>query len=398
MVLHVGKRDFVQHDKGIEPIDGVVWLDPDYVEGHTVYVSALAIFKYGDKSLKGMGFDPENLLVNIPQQVYPPLKPRLPLTPLQQKLMRKLGSKNVYPFCIELPEYFPNSVVLHPTPDNDEDPCGIVHELKAYISDSSDKVNKVKEPDFVSMGIRKVMYAPSQPGEQPTVREIQRFWFSDPLLLEASLDKEIYYHGETIAVNINITNYSRRFVKEIIVTVKQTATLRMFTKSSFTTTVAKVKSENGFLVLPDKKVSKVFEITPLLSNNRKQKRVAVDGQTQNTDTNLASSTNLDEELARKKNVGITVEYDVEIKVKCSFFRRWFFCHQQTTAKLPFVLMHPEPTEELSMPPLPQSTPAEPLPSTSKDDPGFVDVNLIDFKGDDNVDLIFEDFARERIRE
>ncbi|KAH0553934.1 hypothetical protein KQX54_005978 [Cotesia glomerata] len=77
---------------------------------------------------------------------------------------------------------------------------------------------------------------------------------------------------------------------------------------------------------------------------------------------------------------MTVQYVVEIKLKFSFFRRWFFSHMQTKAEIPFTLMHPKPPAELSVPPLPQSTPAEPLPSTSKDDPGFVDVNVIDFEG------------------
>ncbi|XP_044581417.1 beta-arrestin-1-like [Cotesia glomerata] len=265
-----------------------------------------------------MGLNAENLLIKIPQQVYPPLEPRLPLTPLQQKLMRKLGSRNLYPFCIELPDNFPNSVVFHPTPNNGVDPCGIVHELKAYIGKT---LVKVKGRDYVTMEIRKVMYTSSQPCEQPTARVIQRFWFSDPLLLRAKLNKQIYYHGEKIVVDMYITNYSRRYVKKIIVTVKQLVTSRMSLESSFTTVVAKVKSENGFTVSPDEKVSTILEITPLFSNNRHQKRLAVDGQTHNADTNLASSTKLDEKIAREKDVDMTVQYVVEIKLKFSFFRR-----------------------------------------------------------------------------
>lgn len=65
------------------------------------------------------------------------------------------------------------------------------------------------------------MYAPSKQGEQPSVEVSKEFMMSpNKLHLEASLDKELYYHGETIAVNVHIQNNSNKSVKKVKVSGK----------------------------------------------------------------------------------------------------------------------------------------------------------------------------------
>lgn len=57
-----------------------------------------------------------------------------------------------------------------------------------------------------------VMYAPSKPGDQPSVEVSKEFMMSpNKLHLECSLDKELYYHGETISVNVHIQVNIQRF-------------------------------------------------------------------------------------------------------------------------------------------------------------------------------------------
>ena len=60
------------------------------------------------------------------------------------------------------------------------------------------------------------MYAPSKPGEQPSVETSKEFMMSpNKLHLEASLDKDIYYHGEPINVNVHVQNNSSKTMKKI---------------------------------------------------------------------------------------------------------------------------------------------------------------------------------------
>jgi len=59
----------------------------------------------------------------------------------------------------------------------------------------------------VRLAIRKVQFAPIRQAPQPTQEVQKNFVLSDkPINLEATLDKELYYHGETLSVNVQV-NY-----------------------------------------------------------------------------------------------------------------------------------------------------------------------------------------------
>lgn len=94
------------------------------------------------------------------------------------------------------------------------------------------------------LAIRKIMYAPSRQGEQPSVEVSKEFMMSpNKLHLEASLDKELYHHGENIAVNVHIANNSNRTVKKIKVSVRQFADICLFSTAQYKCTVAEAESE-----------------------------------------------------------------------------------------------------------------------------------------------------------
>ncbi len=103
--------------------------------------------------------------------------------------MKKLGD-NAYPFFFELPPHCPASVTLQPAPGDTGKPCGIDYELKAFVGESGE--DKPHKRNSVRLAIRKVMYAPSKPGEQPSVEVFKEFMMSPSKLhLECSLDKEV---------------------------------------------------------------------------------------------------------------------------------------------------------------------------------------------------------------
>ena len=96
----------------------------------------------------------------------------------------------------------------------------------------------------VRLAIRKVMYAPAKAGEQPSVEVSKEFMMSPSKLhLEVSLDKELYYHGETLSVNVHIQNNSNKPVKKIKVSVRQFADICLFSTAQYKCTVAEIESE-----------------------------------------------------------------------------------------------------------------------------------------------------------
>lgn len=135
------------------------------------------------------------------------------------------------------------------------------------------------------------MYAPSKLGEQPSI-EVSKEYILKPnkIHLEASLDKELYHHGESLSVNVHIANNSSKTVKKIKVSVRQFADICLFSTAQYKCTVAEVESEDGCQVAPGFTLSKVFTLTPLLANNKDKWGLALDGQLKHEDTNLASST------------------------------------------------------------------------------------------------------------
>jgi len=408
ITVYLGKRDFVDHVTHVDPIDGVVLVDPEYLKDRKVFGHVLAAFRYGREDLDVLGLTFRKDLYLASSQIFPTLEDaevnKRPLTRLQERLIKKLGS-NAFPFFFELPPHCPASVTLQPAPGDTGKPCGIDYEMKAYVGDTVD--DKPHKRNSVRLAIRKVMYAPSKPGDQPSVEVSKEFMMSpNKLHLECSLDKELYYHGETISVNVHIQNNSNKAVKKIKVSVRQFADICLFSTAQYKCTVDEKESEDGFPLGSGSTLSKVYELKPLLSNNKDKWGLALDGQLKHEDTNLASST-LIHDPAQKENLGIIVQYKVKVKLYLGPLAG------ELAAELPFTLMHPkpepEPERKNSFSEKKSSSPNH-NGDTEEGEPGHVaiDTNLIQLDTDDMAtnsntyadnddDLIFEDFARLRLK-
>ncbi|CAB4017647.1 beta-arrestin-1 isoform X3, partial [Paramuricea clavata] len=203
----------------------------------------------------------------------------------------------------------------------------------------------------------------------------------------------LYYHGESIAVNVHLTNRSSKTVKKIKITVRQHADICLFSTAQYKCPVATLDCEDGFPVGPSCNLSKVYSLTPLLSNNKDKRGLALDGKLKHEDTNLASSTILDSNVP-KENLGIIVQYRVKIRLIVAY-------GGDLAVELPFMLTHPKPEESEPTPTSSQRDGTQ--DGTANDSNMAVDHNLIDFdtsgteKQEDDDDLIFEDFARMRLK-
>jgi len=410
ITVYLGKRDFVDHVTHVDPIDGVVLVEPEYLKDRKVYGHVLAAFRYGREDLDVLGLTFRKDLYLASSQIFPPLENELaskrPLTRLQERLIKKLGGENAYPFFFELPPHCPASVTLQPAPGDTGKPCGIDYEMKAYVGDTVE--DKPHKRNSVRLAIRKVMYAPSKPGDQPSVEVSKEFMMSpNKLHLECSLDKELYYHGETISVNVHIQNNSNKAVKKIKVSVRQFADICLFSTAQYKCTVDEKESEDGFPLGSGSTLSKVYELKPLLSNNKDKWGLALDGQLKHEDTNLASST-LIHDPSQKENLGIIVQYKVKVKLYLGPLAG------ELAAELPFTLMHPKPEPEMerktSISEKKSSSPNHNLEEGSAPGDVPVDTNLIQLDTDDVLatnsnatyadnddDIIFEDFARLRLK-
>uniref|UniRef100_H2ZAK5 Arrestin C-terminal-like domain-containing protein n=1 Tax=Ciona savignyi TaxID=51511 RepID=H2ZAK5_CIOSA len=291
-------------------VDGVVLIDPEYVKERKVFVKLLCAFRYGREDLDVLGLTFRKDFCTTTIQVYPPLdEGDKKKTRLQERLMKKLG-EHAYPFFIEIPKDSPCSVTLQPAPGDTGKPCGVDYELKTYVSDGDEE--KIHKRNSVRLAIRKVQFAPDKKGPQPTAEVQKQFLMSDkPLCLEATLDKDLYYHGESIGVNVQVTNNSSKTVKKVKISVRQIADICLFSNAQYKCPVAVLEADDQ--VAPSSTLCKVYQICPLLGENKDKRGLALDGQLKHEDTNLASSTILKEGVL-KENLGIIVQYKVKVKL------------------------------------------------------------------------------------
>lgn len=333
--VYMGKRDFVDRVDSVDVVDGVVLVDPELLEGKKVFVTLSCTFRYGRDDMDVMGIAFRRDLFLSTRQIYPPLqdKEQGVLTKIQEKILKKLGD-NAFPFFFEFPDNLPCSVGLQPAPNDVGKHCAVEFEVKAFSAESQDA--KVRKRSTVTLAIRKVQYAPEEERPAPCVSTTKDFVMSDkPLHLEASLDKETYYHGQPIIVRVSINNTSNKNVRNVIISVDQIATVVLYSNDSYVKSIA--IEDTGESVSAGGTLEKVYTMVPLLAHNRERRGIALDGKLKHEDTNLASSSVFKQGVL-KEVLGILVSYRVMVKLIVG----GMMGSSEVGVELPFRLMHPKP--------------------------------------------------------
>lgn len=155
------------------------------------------------------------------------------------------------------------------------------------------------------------------------------------LELEVTLDKQLYYHGEKIAVNICVRNNSNKIVKKIKAMIQQGVDVCLFQNGQYRTSVACMETGEGCPIQPGSSLSKTIFLVPSIASNKNRHGIALDGQVKREDSNLASTTLLAAPEQRDA-FGIIVSYAVKVKLFLGALGG------ELSAELPFVLMNPKP--------------------------------------------------------
>ncbi|XP_064104634.1 arrestin homolog [Macrobrachium nipponense] len=332
LTIYMGRRDFVDHVSAVDPVDGVVVIDPSYLQGRRIFGQLVCSFRYGREEDEVMGLNFQKDLYLACEQIYPPKEDTEP-TKLQERLIKKLGA-NSYAFTFKMPEQAPPSITIQPGRDDEGKPCGVEYYIKVYVGDNAE--DRSHKRSTVQLNVRRIQFAPSKSGRQPTTIVRKDFLMSPgELELEVSLDKQLYYHNEKIAINATIRNHSNKTVKKIKAAVQQSVDICLFSGGQYRSNVASVETQEGCPVTPGSALQKVLYLTPTLSSNMDRRGIALDGHLKNIHTNLASSTL----LANPENrdiFGMVISYTVKVKLYLGAMGG------EVTAELPFVLMHPKP--------------------------------------------------------
>ncbi|XP_012706079.1 arrestin 3a, retinal (X-arrestin) [Fundulus heteroclitus] len=342
LTLYLGKRDYVDHVSAVDRVDGVVKVDPADFGDRKAFVQLACAFRYGSEDLDVMGLCFRKDIWFEQIQIYPESsKPQL--SAMHETLLKKAGD-NSFPFSFEIPNNLPCSVSLQPGPDDKGKACGVDFEVKTYLAkEKNNPDEKIEKKDTARLVIRKIQYAPSQVGSGPKADICKSFMMSDkPVHLEASMEKDLYFHGEAIPIKIKINNESNKTVKKIKISVDQTTDIVLYSADKYTKTV--LCQEFGETVEANGTLDKTLTITPILSENKEKRGLALDGRLKDEDTNLASTTMLRQGV-EKEVLGILVSYKIKINLMVAGGGLLGgLTASDVTVELPLNLMHPKPEE------------------------------------------------------
>lgn len=382
VTVYLGKRDFVDHLDKVDPIDGVIVVDNDYLKGRKIFGQVVTTYRYGREEDEIMGVKFSKELTLAREQIVPSIKEdKEELTQVQQKLLRKFGA-NAYPFTFTFPASSPSSVTLQPGDDDSGKPLGVEYSIKTFVGDNIEE--RGHKRSSVTLAIKKLQYAPPTRGRRlPSSLVSKGFTFSQGKLnLEVTLDREIYYHGEKVAGTVTVSNNSRKSVKNIKVYVVQHCEVTMV-NAQFSRHVASLETREGCPITPGASFSKIFYLVPLASSNKDRRGIALDGHLKDDDVNLASSTLVAEGKSPSEAMGIVISYSLRVKLNCGTLGG------ELVTDVPFKLMHPAPgTAEREK--------ANAMKKTKSVERSRYENSH--YADDDDDNIVFEDFARLRLNE
>ncbi|XP_049839312.1 arrestin homolog [Schistocerca gregaria] len=381
VTVYLGKRDFIDHLDHVDPIDGIVVVDNDYLKGRKVFGQLTTTYRYGREEDEVMGLKFTKEMVLAKEQIVPQPKEKMELTPIQERLMKKLGP-NAFPFTFHFPASSPSSVTLQPGDDDQGKPLGVEYSVKTWVADHAEE--KGHKRSAVTLAIKKLQYAPPTRGRRlPSSLVSKGFTFSQGKInLEVTLDREIYYHGEKLAANIIINNNSRKTVKNIKVYVVQHCEVTMV-NAQFSRHVASLETREGCPITPGASFTKVFYLVPCAASNKDRYGIALDGYLKDDDVNLASSTLVSEGKNTTDAIGIVISYSLRVKLNCGTLGG------ELQTDVPFKLLHPAPgTAEREK--------AQAIKKMKSVERTRYENSC--YAADDDDNIVFEDFARLRLNE
>ncbi|XP_060519568.1 arrestin homolog [Cylas formicarius] len=376
VTVYLSKRDFIDHLDYTDPIDGVVVVEDEYLQGRKIFAQVVTVYRYGREEDEVMGLKFSKEIVVATAQVVPQKRDKdTELAPIQEKLVKKMGP-NASPFTFQFPDMAPCSVTLQPGEDDQGKPLGVEYYVKCWVGNNED--DKGHRRSTVQLAIKKLQYAPlDRCGNRlPSSLVSKGFTFSSGKInLEVTLDKEIYYHGEKIGANIMITNNSRKKVMNIKVYAVQHCEVTMV-NAQFSKYVASLETREGCPITPGASFTKVVYLVPLASSNRDRRGVALDGRLRDDDVNLASSTLVPEGKCPIDAIGIVISYSLRVKLNCGTLGG------ELMTDVPFKLLHPAPGSI-------ERDRVQAIKKTKS-------TERARYENDDDDNIVFEDFARFRM--
>ncbi|KAG7175523.1 Arrestin-like 7 [Homarus americanus] len=312
LTLYLTKRDYFDHVTHVDPIEGVLVLDPNYVSDRNVYVQIVLTFRFGREEDESMGYNFVKTMYLGTTQLYPPVT-CFPPSEIQRNLISKLGNF-AFPFMLEFPKLSTPSYTMMQGWEEEGRLIGVEFEVMGFVGVNEQDCHKRSS---CRLTVRRLMECPARLFDAPAPRgNITKTFLtcSGSVTLEASLTSNVYFPEEEIPVQVTIKNNTTRELKKLKVKIVQMSEVPIFSKQQVRDKTL-MKIDNNINLPAGADTSKNYTLIPAVPSRMARGQVFLQSELQgNTSPSLAPSTILNPEVDKRDLFGVHVTYAVRIKV------------------------------------------------------------------------------------
>ncbi|KAK3892541.1 hypothetical protein Pcinc_003617 [Petrolisthes cinctipes] len=292
--------------------EGVLVLDPNYVQARNVYVQLALSFRFGREEDESMGYNFVKTMHLSTSQLYPPVKD-ITTSEIQRNLISKLGNF-AFPFVLEFPELASPTYSMMQGWEDSNTLMGVEYEVMGFVGNN---IHDMQTRSISKLMIRRLMECPTRVWDvTPSEGTLTRTFLtcSGTVNLEASLNSHVFFPEEDIIVKVSIRNYSSREIKRIKVKLVQLSEVPMFNDNQIRDkTVSKI--DDPLNLGPGACTNRQFTLVPAVPSRQAQGQIFLQS-TLHTDgqETLAPTTILNPKVNKRDLFGVHVSYAIRVKV------------------------------------------------------------------------------------
>ncbi|KAK7066871.1 Beta-arrestin-1 [Halocaridina rubra] len=261
VTIYLTKRDFIDHVSHVDTIEGVLVMDPNYVQDRNVYVQLGLIFRFGRDEEDALGYNFVKTMYLDTTQLYPPVKDNVP-TEIQRNLISRLGNF-AFAFKLDFPKLAGPSYTLMQGWEEDAPLISVEYEVMGFVGTNEQDMHTRSSANLI---IRRVMECPSRVFDHKTPEGFITKSFltcSGTVTIEASLSSPVYFQEEEILVKVNLKNHTSREIKRLKVKLVQLSEIPMFSdKEIRDKTIMKI--DDPISLAPGSCTKRSFTLVPIV--------------------------------------------------------------------------------------------------------------------------------------
>ncbi|EFX75307.1 hypothetical protein DAPPUDRAFT_306848 [Daphnia pulex] len=383
ITMYIAQREFVDHYKSVDPIDGIVMVPISKAHGQRLFVEIQLHFRYASLSPLNMltfhqsafnlklkqGAEADEFS-NIPfkkmvvvatQELFPlgNIQPPTPhvYTNWQTALCKKMANmEGICPFKLEFPQGSPPSLLVAGPPGVAGEPCGLTYQVVAYFC--NDPALPLVKKNTVGFGVRVIQETLPVPlleqlSLAPTTRPatlVSRQFLLSPgkMQIEMCLDRAVVYYGENLTMRVQITNNSNRTIRKIKCKLYQVSQLS-FAQGERRAPLYAMETTEGCPIPPGASLQKSYILMTKLQPHRTNENLVFEASVNRGDKERLSATTIFPYTDPKEGFAILVSYEAKIKVYMGGSRQFQSVRStlgEVSARVPFFLFHQTPRENI----------------------------------------------------